>query len=316
MTTNSESFASRGVAVNARKSGMADRGRRRHVSWGIDFDTRCNTLNLEIRDDWDEQLKELWRSNKIKVKEGLVWEFGEKDSKAKLENFIAIDTKPFSTQAHHNYLFHQIRQSFVIGSYYPALVGACALGERILNHLVIDLRDFYKATPEYKRIYRKKSFDNWDIPIDTLEAWSVLQPTAVIEFKALKDLRHRSVHFNPETYSTLRDDALAAVLHIRKIIETQFGSHGPHPWFLKGTRGHLFIAQEFETNPFVQTYYLPNCPFVGPLFSMENGAEGWKFIDYPDYGEGEWTDDEFAAQYENRDPEAVARRSAKPESRQ
>ena len=313
VTSDPKNFASRGLAVNARKLSIADRGRRRHLSWGTDFDTRCMTLSQEIGEDWEEQVKELWQSNKSKARESLVREFGEDQSEAKLENFVAINTKPFSIQAHHNYFFHQVRQSFVVGSYYPALVGACALGERILNHLVIDLRDFFQATAEYKRVFRKKSFDNWDIPIATLEAWSVLQSKAKIEFQALKKLRHRSIHFNPETYARLRDDALAAVLHIRKIIETQFGSHGRHPWFLKGTRGHLFIAQEFETDPFVQTYYLPNCPFVGPLFSIENGAEGWKFIDYPDYGEGEWTDEEFAAQYENRDPEAVAKRSAQPE---
>lgn len=309
-------LASRGEAINTQKSSIPDNGRRRHLSWGMDFDTRYLTLTQEIGDDWEENVKELWLSNQAKAREGLAWEFGEKYADAKIENFIAIGSKPFSTQAHHNSFFHQVRESFVIGSYYPALVGACALGERILNHLIIDLRHFFRDTPEYKKIYRKNSFDNWDIPIDVLEAWDILLPDALHEFRALKVLRHRSIHFNPSTYATLKDDALAAVLHMRTIIEAQFGSHGPHPWFLKGTTGHLFIAREFETDPFVQTYYLPNCPFVGPLFSMEHSPEGWQFIDFPDYGEGDWTDEEFAARYQDRDPEAVARRQQLTESKQ
>jgi hypothetical protein len=73
--------------------------------------------------------------------------------------------------AYHNQFFDQARRSFVIGAYYPALVSACALGERILNHLILDLRGFYKNKPEYRQVYRKESFDNWQIPVDTLEAW-------------------------------------------------------------------------------------------------------------------------------------------------
>jgi hypothetical protein len=72
--------------------------------------------------------------------------------------------------AFHNVFFNQVRDSFVIGSYYPALTAACALGERILNHLVLGLRDSFRTAEEYKRVYRKDSFDNWMIPIDVLEA--------------------------------------------------------------------------------------------------------------------------------------------------
>src|SRR3972149_6553409 len=92
----------------------------------------------------------------------------------KKENFIAIDSKPFSILAFHNRFFEQIRTSFIIGSYYPALTGACALGERILNHLILTLRDDFKNSPEYKKIYRKKSFDDWDVPISILASWGTL----------------------------------------------------------------------------------------------------------------------------------------------
>jgi hypothetical protein len=212
-----------------------DAGRRRYLSWGMDFDTRALTLGMDIEEHWDPHVQELHSQNKENARAGMIAEFGEHAIDAKIENFIAIDTKPFSVLAHHNVLFHQIRQSFVIGSYYPALVGACALGERILNHLIIDLREYYRSTPQYRRVHRKDSFDDWRVPIDTLEAWNVLLPGTVIEFRELMRLRHRSIHFNASTYSTLRVDALAAILRMRTIIEQQFGSFALRPWFIEGS---------------------------------------------------------------------------------
>jgi hypothetical protein len=35
-------------------------------------------------------------------------------------------------------------------------------------------------------------------------------------------------------------------------------------------------------------------------------AGGWQFFDHSDYGDGEVTDDEFAALYNDRDPTQVA----------
>ena len=143
------------------------------------------------------------------------------------------------------------------------------------------------------------------MPIDTLEDWEVLLPAAVIEFRALMQLRHRSIHFNITTYDTVKGDALAAILHMRSIIEHQFGSFSAAPWFISGTIGHAFIKKEFENNAFVRTYFLPKCPFVGPLFGMALTKDGWEIYDRKSYGKGAWTDEEFARQYNERDPEKV-----------
>jgi hypothetical protein len=168
------------------------------------------------------------------------------------------------------------------------------------------MRPFFEATPEYRRVNRKESFDNWDVPIDTLEVWEILLPEAVKEFRALKRLRHRSIHFNVSTYSTLRHDALAAILHMRIIIEQQFGSFALRPWFIAGTLGHVFIRKSFETHPFVMKYFIPRCPFVGPLFGMgQTEVGGWEVFDVPDYGDGDLTDEEFACRYNERDPSQV-----------
>lgn len=287
------------------KPRLADYGRRRHLSYTMDFDTRVHSLE-PAGEDWSEEVKRLHEQNKALTRQSLSHEFGTDRIETKIANFIAIGSKPFSVLAHHTRLFDEVRRAFVIGAYYPALVGACALGERILNHLILDLRDAYKHTPEYKTVQRKDSFADWRIPIAALEAWRVLLPEAAAEFRALMPLRHRSIHFNLSTYQTLREDALAAVHHLREIIDRQFTAFGVRPWFIKGTRGHLFIKREWEENPFIKTYYLPTCPFVGPYFAI-SFADGLRFHDQPDYGDGAWTDEEFAAVFEARTPEQVVK---------
>lgn len=302
----SKSIVEIGKRINAQKDTLEDRGCRRHLSWGMDYDTRPFILSHEIGEHWDDDIKELWRSNKEKVRAELKFEFGEFDINTKIENFIALGSSPFSILSYHNRFFRQVRRSYIIGAYYPALVGACALGERILNHLTIDLRDFYSSTPEYRRVYRKKSFDKWGVPIDTLSAWNVLLPDVAEEFRLLELIRHRSIHFNSETYSNLKLDSKAAIFHLQNIIERQFGSHGTQPWFLKGTNGHQFIAHDWENDPFIQTYFLHNCPFVGPLFSMDRSEKGWQFFDFDTYGEDCWTDEEFAKAFNERNPDMLA----------
>ena len=290
-----------GLSLGEFKARIPDAGRRRHLSWGMDFDSRALTLGQKIEDEWEPHVKELHRANAERARVGLSAEFGTFNIDTKIANFIAIGTKPMSVLAYHNQFFEQVRRAFVMGDYYPALVGACALGERILNHLILDMRHFFKLEPEYKKVYRKDSFDDWNVPIATLEAWHILLPTAVTEFRALLQLRHRSVHFNAGTYNTLRDDALAAVLHMRLIIEQQFGSFAARPWFISGTKGHVFIKKEYEIHPFIMAYFIPHCPFVGPLFGMNYDEAGWHIFDVPDYGDGMWTDEEFAREYNERD---------------
>ena len=282
------------------KTLLGDYGRRRHLSYTLDFDTRAH-LFQEPGETWEEQPKCLHYENRERAKAGLAHEFGNDHLDEKIENFVAIGSKPLSVLSYHNEFFDQVRRAFVIGAYYPALVGACALGEGILNHLILDLRESYKHTPEYKGVSRKKSFDNWQVPIDTLEAWVVLLPKATKEFRELMLLRHRSVHFNFSTYATLREDALAAIIHVREIIDQQFTAFGLRPWFIEGTRGFIFIKRSWEDNPFIKAYYLPTCPFVGPYFAISFSG-GPLYRDHKDYGDGIWTDEEFAEVFEARLP--------------
>jgi hypothetical protein len=280
------------------KPQLADYGRRRHLSYTMDFDTRVHALE-EPGEGWTDEAKAMHLENREKTVQRLAQQFGAEALDAKVQNFIAIGSKPFSILAYHNQFFDEVRRSFVVGAYYPALVGACALGERILNHLILELRGSYSHTLEFKKVYRKDSFDDWELVIKTLEAWDVLLPKAAAEFRALKALRHRSIHFNLSTYTTLRADALAAILHMREIIDQQFTAFGLRPWFILGTKGHIFIKREWEANPFVKVFYLPTCPFVGPYFAI-SFARGLQFYDHKDYGDGAWSDDEFAEVFNDR----------------
>lgn len=283
---------------------LADYGRRRHLSYSLDFDTRVHFLE-PAGDDWSPDAKAMHLTNRNLVRESLILTYGASDIETKIQNFRDIRSKPLSVVAYHNEMFESVRNSFIIGAYYPALVGACALGERILNHLILDLRQHYKHTPEFKRVHRKKSFDDWSLAIEVLEAWNVLLPAAASEFQALKTLRHRSIHFNASTYATLREDALTAVLHLREIIDQQFTTFGLRPWFIPGTTGHIFIRRDWESEPFIRTFYLPTCPFVGPNFAI-SFEDGLKFHDHRDYGDGTWTDEEYARAFNDRDPRHVA----------
>ena len=284
---------------------VADIGRRRHLSYSFDFDTRALLFEMNIGEQWDEQSNQLHLENRERVKRGLAVEFGTDQIETKVENFIAIGPKPFSVLAHHNLFFDQVRKSFVVGNYYPALVGACALGEQVLNHLILDLRSYYSHTTEFKKVHRKTSFNDWRVPIDALDTWGVLLPKAVMEFRALMALRNHSIHFNVSTYQTLKEDALAAIIHIREIIDQQFSAFADRPWFIKGTRGIIFLKREWEKDPFIRTYFLPRCPLVGPYFAISFASGSPLFHDYPDYGDGVWTDEEFAATYEARTPEQI-----------
>jgi len=281
---------------------VADRGRRRHRTLFRDFDTRATSLAAKIQEHWDESVKTNLLESKARTVAQLRQEFGDLHIDRKVRDFTDMGVKPFSIIAYHNALFEQVRVAFASGAYYPALVGACTLGERILNHLVIDLREDFRATPQYKKVYNKSSFDDWQVAISTLRAWHVLLPDVAEEFEKMAELRHRSIHFNVDTYARLRDDALTAIAHLRTIIDRQFGTFGAQPWFLD-TPGACFIKREYETRPFIRRYFLPQCPFVGVLSGFDKRLSP---IDFHDYGDGELTDQQFCDAFNHRDPAAVA----------
>lgn len=277
---------------------------KRYRVVGMDLDSTAATLSRQISESWEPDVQEGHRKNKEQALKWFEYQFGSANLDAKTQNLIELGSAPFSILAFHNNFLRQIRNSFVIGSYYPALTGACTLGERILNHLLLTLRDSYKSTPEYKRLYRKSSFDNWTQAIDTLEAWSILLPAAVIDYRKLSQHRNQAIHFDPATDRNDRALALSAITTLSDIIQIQFGGLGGQPWFIPNTPGVSFIKKEAEEQPFVKAVYLPNCARVGPYHTLEleptDSHIQVRIQDDYNYEEKEITDEEFADLYRNR----------------
>lgn len=213
--------------------------------------------------------------------------------KRKEKNFIDLEAKPFSIVAFHNKFFEQARTSFIMGAYYSALVAACALGERILNHLILILRDYYKDTPEYKKVYRKDSFDDWGLAIKTLSSWRVLLPGAQKNYFELRDMRHQAIHFRPETDHNDRELALSAIKCLQRIVGEQFSGIGTQPWFITGIPGEIYIKRDWEDNPFIMKIYIPSCAKVGPNNVIESLHPPIPVNDQFEYEEKETSDDEF-----------------------
>jgi len=189
----------------------------------------------------------------------------------------------------------------VSGAYYPALTGACALGERILNHLVLGLRESFKSTAEYKRVWNKDSFDDWNTAIDTLEAWGVFRNEVVKTYRDLRDARHKAIHFRPEVDSNPRKLALKACKLLSAIIASQFGAMGGQPWFIPNANAAPFITRDAEDDPFVKHVYLPNCVRVGPMHRLEHCGSGFVVAEDPDLEDVEdLTDSEFVEWYFKR----------------
>ncbi len=298
----------RGFYSHADHARLADKGLRRYHPFSFDFDSTA-TLLEEPGEHWEEQVRELHLKNREQVIAGLKERYGVLHHDRIIQNLRDLGPKPFSLIAYHNQFYHEAREAFIIGAYYPALVSACALGERMLNHLVLDLRDDFKSSPHYRRVYRKDSFDDWNFATAVLSDWGVLVDGVADHFLELGKLRHRSIHFNPETYRMLREDALAALKLVGNIASKQFGFFGHQPWFIEGTAGAQFIKKSYETHPFVRKYLVPQSGFVGILYGMECGANGhWRHLDLVDYGDGIMLDEEFAKAFSERDPGQVITR--------
>ena len=266
---------------------------RRYRVMAGSFDTRSHFLNEEIPDSWDPTIRAQHWGNRHGVMAGLLSQFGEHDLGSKIAEFSALGPEPFSVLSYHNQFFRQTRNAFVIGSYYPALTAACALGERILNHLVRDLRDSYRHTPEFKTVYDKDSFDDWEKAISVLDTWGVLLPDVVADFRLLRENRNSALHFRPEIDTNARHLALEAIRVLHRIIDGQFGI-GPQPWYIQGTPGETYVKGDAEIWPFVAKLILPAAYSVGPRHTLGfDEKQLWAIADVGDDGPATGTDDEF-----------------------
>lgn len=277
---------------------------KRYLVFPLHFDTRANSLD-EVGEHWEDQVKELHLKSKETLLGSLRSELGVSNFEQKVENFKELGSLPFSIVAHHNGLFHQARYAFIHGLYYPALTASCALGERILNHLLLDLRVNFPQSSFDRKSHTRRSIDDWSKAIRTLNEWGVFQEQEVVaSFERLKLLRHHSLHFNPSTSHTQREDALLALRCLATIIDKQFGFLFGRT--IPGSRGAFFLKKDAEADPFVRHYYLHQCAFVSPYYAMRIVADTWLVFDWIDRREEDICDEQFVSRYEERSSDQLA----------
>lgn len=252
-------------------------GCRRYMPHAIMFNTQALTLTEEINPEWAPAIVAQHEENRRQARMSVIHEFGNADHERKIQDYGELGRAPWTVLDQHNVFLAQVRDSFTLGAYYPALVGACALGERLLNELVILLRDSYTSHPAAVPVKTQKTFTDWVPCIKALFEWGVLDDSVASKLYEMRKLRNRSVHYGKHLAgSDARDDAIRAVHLVQEIVEDLFAPHGGPPRFIAGVSGHSFLALEAEDQPFIREFILPASLLVSPNFVMEfNRATGW-----------------------------------------
>lgn len=250
---------------------------------GITFDTRAMMLTATINPDWEPEIIAQHERNRTNIRIGLIHQYGNDDHERKVADYGALGPAPWSAVDRHNEFMAQIRSAFTIGAYYPALIGASALGERLLNELVIRLRDDYRDHPATRSVASRQSFSNWSECITALVGWNVLDDQTATQFNDLRKLRNANVHYGAHLVGTDgREQALDAVLLIQNIIEALFAPHGGPPRFIADVSGYSFLALDAEKDPFVHRFLIPAAVLLSPNFRMTHNPQVDWFDVYDD----------------------------------
>lgn len=220
--------------------------------------------------------------NVNQIKQDILNTYGGIDFDKKLKRFKESGYLNMSMMNEHNRLILNIRDSYISGYYYPALVGSCALGERILNDLILKLRPFFPIS-EDKQIHKKDAFTNWEQMTNALISWNIIGETEEEKFLKLKDLRSFSIHYDPKLHSNLAERAKEALSLVSEVNHLIFSAMLSEKYRIAGTKGVTFVRKDQENHPFVKTYILPHCIYVGPKHKFVN------LLDYPP----QFTDDEY-----------------------
>ena len=257
-------------------------GFRRYRPMLMSFDTRAHILATKIEEDWETQVRAQWLKNQERLREQVLHEFGVHDGNRKLADMEALGSAPWSVVAQHNHYLHEIRDAFVYGAYYPALLGAAGLGERILNHLLFALKDDFGAHPATRPIAGKQTVDKWPIAIKVLKEWNVLPPRTASTYLKLATLRNEAIHYRRQLDSGARRHALEAIHLLQDVVQDVFNPLGGPPIFIAGVAGASFISLEAERLPLVRRFFIPASFLVSPRHSIEPLSDGTGFIFYDD----------------------------------
>ena len=186
------------------------------------------------------------------------FELGDKDFDQKFQRWLSIDYPPLGLIEEYPGKISEIINTYCSGYFYAAMTSAGCLGERILNRLVIKAREHFKETTEYKAIYKKKSFDDWDKMISLLAKWDVITHDAQTAFRKLMPYRHESIHYN-DGYD-FQGSAPTAINTLIGAITAVFGVINRKDIFwVFDVPGEVWVKSSAETLPFVKEFVLPHC---------------------------------------------------------
>lgn len=241
----------------------------------------------------DERIPpDILKTEQEQTKGLLKYQHGEVNLDEKYNRFMEFDTPNIRLITEYNSILIEIEHSYISGHYYPALTAACCLGERILNILILKLRDYYRGHKLYKRVHGKESFQDWYEAINTLKEWDVIDDKLKEQYEKLAELRNDSIHL--KEIGDFKDRALTALKSIMFITDRLFGLQSNVFFWCPG---ELYIRKDKENLPIVKEFFLPSCVYVGYKYKTHDAGPSDKimirFEDVDDYEERDITDEEF-----------------------
>lgn len=162
----------------------------------------------------------------------------------------------------------EIINSYAMGYWYPSVTSACCLGERILNRLVLKCRDYFKGHPDYKKIYNKDSFDNWDRMLGLIEDWKLIPPQAIELFGQLAPIRNDTVHYNDgydfkAVAETVVNKLIAAVTEVFGVMNRT------DIYLVFDVPGEVWVRSTADKTPFVREFVLPHCYYAHAVHDID-----------------------------------------------
>jgi hypothetical protein len=195
-------------------------------------------------------------------------ELGELEFEMKFERWKKIDYPAIGLPDEYTSKISQIVNTYSIGYSYPAVTAACCLAERVLNRLVLCCRDHFKSHSEYKRIYRKDSFDDWEKMLALIVDWRLIPDKAVGLFRDLMPIRHNSIHFN-DPYD-FNDIAPIVINKLISGITEVFGVENRTDIYLVfDIPGEIWVRSAAESLPFVKEFVIPHCYYAHAVHEID-----------------------------------------------
>lgn len=260
---------------------------KRHRFLTFNIDSTRSFFKGDIQAPLLEKYKEEQRQY-ISQKYG-AFQFDEK-----FDRWLSIPKPNISVVDEHTHLLQDIEDTYILGGLYSSLTGACCLGERIFNQIILRVKESYRSKQEYKLIHKKDSINDWSLGINTLFNWGIIGLETKKRYQRLAGLRTDSIHFQKKEQD-LSLMAKDAIFLINEIVSDLFELKKDKDfllWF--NVPGELYLKKEAEKNPFIQKFYIPCAPLVGYKHTIENTPSmKLKVLDEHIYEDKEISDEEF-----------------------